>query len=68
MNSKDREKLRQKADVILARVDYSGIPTERDLLIKDIVKTHGKDPTSGKYKNAPELIKGLMKAGPHKGI
>jgi hypothetical protein len=62
------EKLRQKADVILARVDYSAIPTARDLFIKDIVNTYGKDPTSGVYINPTGLIEGLKKAGPHKGV
>tara|TARA_R100000458_G_C8078500_1_gene114285 strand:+ start:373 stop:546 length:174 start_codon:yes stop_codon:yes gene_type:complete len=42
-------------------VDYSGIPNERDLKIKDAIKKFGKD-EKGKYKNPTKLIETLPRA------
>lgn len=41
-------------------VDYSGIPNERDLKIKDAVNKYGKK--GGKYQDPAKLIKNLPRA------
>ena len=43
----------------LANVDYSGIPNKNDLKIKAIMGKYGKDPNTGKYKDANKLIEAL---------
>ena len=45
----------------IASVDYSGIPNNRDLMIKKIINTYGKD-DKGNYKDPTLLIKGLLDA------
>ncbi len=42
-------------------VDYSGIPNQRDLKIKDAVKKYGKD-SKGNYKDPAKLIQNLPRA------
>ena len=45
----------------IASVDYSGIPNNRDLMIKKIINTYGKD-DKGNYKDPTLLIRGLLDA------